>query len=172
MLPNEVRLVQFCTLVEAVISQVNKYKISDGIRDNGKTLKILETKIAEEILPVREKLQDRLRGVRAVAGAPATKRQNIGDAQQTALEPGSNGLPPASSGNLDVKATVNSSHRNSREAGEGEGKNVRNGADRSSGNTTPLSDVGRPNGPAGNKFPLPYRAAPWSLTTPQVAMGM
>ena len=155
MLPNEVRLVQFCTLVEAVISQVNKYKISDGIRDNGKTLKILETKIAEEILPVREKLQDRLRGVRAVAGAPATKRQNIGDAQQTALEPGSNGLPLASSGNLDVKATVNSSHRNSREAGEGEGKNVRNGADRSSGNTTPLSDVGRPKGPAGNKFPPP-----------------
>ena len=124
MLPNEVRLVQFCTLVEAVISQVNKYKISDGIRDNGKTLKILETKIAEEILPVREKLQDRLRGVRAVAGAPATKRQNIGDAQQTALEPGSNGLPLASSGNLDVKATVNSSHRNSREAGEGEGKRM------------------------------------------------
>ena len=82
MLPNEVRLVQFTTLVDAVISQINKYKISSGIRDNGKMLKSLETKIVEEILPVREKLKERLRNARVMAGAPAAKRQNVGDLQR------------------------------------------------------------------------------------------
>ena len=42
-------------------------------------LKSLETKIVEEILPVREKLKERLRNARVMAGAPAAA--NVGDLQ-------------------------------------------------------------------------------------------
>lgn len=84
MLPNEVRLVQFSVLVDAAISQINKYKISSGVRDNGQMLRALEVKIVEEILPVKEKLRERLKGARvasaqlSAATNPPPKRQNTG----------------------------------------------------------------------------------------------
>lgn len=85
MVPNEVRLVQFSVLVDAAIGQINKYKISSGVRDNGTMLRALETKIVNEILPVKEKLRERLKTARiasakiAAANNPPSKRQNTGN---------------------------------------------------------------------------------------------
>jgi hypothetical protein len=84
MAPNEVRLVQFSVLVDAAISQINKYKISSGVRDNGAMLRALETKIVNEILPVKSKLRERLKSARiasaqiSAANNPPAKKQNVG----------------------------------------------------------------------------------------------
>lgn len=138
MLPNEVRLVQFTTLVDAVINQINKYKISSGIRDGGKMLKGLEVKIVQEILPVREKLRERLRDVREASGAPASKRQNIGN-----LQP-----PPVGAGSF-VHQTVPTGGRRL-PPGVSDGNNDLDSVVLGSG---PSSSGAGLTGPAANKFP-------------------
>ena len=157
MLPNEVRLVQFTTLVDAVISQINKYKISSGIRDNGKMLKSLETKIVEEILPVREKLKERLRNARVMAGAPAAKRQNVGDLQKVVAGPGIGAT--AAGANSFVHQAMPSSSKGAMPPGLGDPKYNWNGADHVGGTVFNLSDVGTKGGPPGSKFPPPNNSS-------------
>lgn len=57
---NEVRLVQFSFLIDAVVHQIQRYKIINGFRDSGASLLTLEKKIVKDILPLQQRLKMRL----------------------------------------------------------------------------------------------------------------
>lgn len=62
--PNELRLVQFTFLVGAVVHQIQRYKIVNGVRDSGTSLLSLEKKVVNEIFPLQVKLKEKFKQAR------------------------------------------------------------------------------------------------------------